>query len=855
MNRGSEWRQWDLHFHTPTSYDYSDKSVSNQEIVDGLVANGVSAVAITDHHIIDIPRIKELQTIGAGKLAVFPGIEFLSDARGKDPVHFIAIFSDKANIDYIWGQINNRTNISRITGEGKAIDEIYCDLQDTCNLIHELGGIITIHAGSRSNGIDKITNSLPHYEAQKDDISKLVDIYDMGKEEDLPDYKKYVFPSIKRIVPMVICSDNHNIRDYKRKQKLWIKADLSFEGLKQILYEPEERVALCASKPDDKSVYNVIDHVTLSEPGFWENTIYLSQNLNAIIGGRSTGKSSFLNALAAKHNCPELPKDDYIWGHIANINIGWADGSNELDRDIEFLPQSYMHEIARSSDETNRLVERILKHKDIGGLLDELHTILQSNKKTITEGLFNIFNLYSELTKERNNQAEKGAKDGVKQQIAILNEKISEIQKNIPLTPEENVIFKGLVEQATEKKKLVEKAEQDIGAFSKLRILTPIRNDFENENNLNLLSFGINSSEAIRLFQGLRIRTEMEWTAIVDKLSQSTFQAKENLKREIDIIVNNETYKKGLAHYEGNKELKDLSDKLEIENKRLTQIEQIEIKIQSIKKQLNDLLSKVLSAHLEFKSVAQRVVDNLIINDEGLVIYVYRIFKADRMRDLFENRLNMRGSSRQEYASGIVNNYEGDTESQIKKFILDIIQRKVDLKNGNTPLSVATDFLSTNWYSLNYELNYQGDSFEKMSEGKQAFVILKLLLEFSDKQCPILIDQPEDSLDNRAIYNELVTYIKKKKKIRQIILVTHNSNVVVSADAENVIVANQNGTDSPNDGNNQFEYINGSLENTMKRDDKISIVLRSQGIREHVCDILEGGKAAFEKRELKYGFK
>jgi len=80
-----------------------------------------------------------------------------------------------------------------------------------------------------------------------------------------------------------------------------------------------------------------------------------------------------------------------------------------------------------------------------------------------------------------------------------------------------------------------------------------------------------------------------------------------------------------------------------------------------------------------------------------------------------------------------------------------------------------------------------------MSQGKQAFVILKLLLEFSKKECPILIDQPEDSLDNRAIYNELVKYIIDKKKERQIILVTHNSNVVVSADAEQIIVANQHG--------------------------------------------------------------
>ena len=74
MNRGSEWRQWDLHFHTPASYDYDDNSVTNQDIINGLVANEISAVAITDHHFIDVPRIKELQDLGRGKITVFPGI-------------------------------------------------------------------------------------------------------------------------------------------------------------------------------------------------------------------------------------------------------------------------------------------------------------------------------------------------------------------------------------------------------------------------------------------------------------------------------------------------------------------------------------------------------------------------------------------------------------------------------------------------------------------------------------------------------------------------------------------------------------------------------------------------------------
>ncbi|WP_315322537.1 hypothetical protein [Segatella oulorum] len=142
-----------------------------------------------------------------------------------------------------------------------------------------------------------------------------------------------------------------------------------------------------------------------------------------------------------------------------------------------------------------------------------------------------------------------------------------------------------------------------------------------------------------------------------------------------------------------------------------------------------------------------------------------------------------------------------------------------------------------------------------MSQGKQAFVILKLLLDFSDKNCPILIDQSEDSLDNRAIYNDLVTYIKGKKRERQIILVSHNSNVVVSADAENIIVANQEGVNNKNVGGIKFQYINGALEDTKKKDGTDKHILSAQGIREHICDILEGGRLAFEKREQKYGFR
>ena len=73
--KGSVWRQWDFQFHTPASYDYKDMSVTDQQIVDGLLRSGISAVAVTDHHVMDVARIANLQKLGGKSLTVFPGIE------------------------------------------------------------------------------------------------------------------------------------------------------------------------------------------------------------------------------------------------------------------------------------------------------------------------------------------------------------------------------------------------------------------------------------------------------------------------------------------------------------------------------------------------------------------------------------------------------------------------------------------------------------------------------------------------------------------------------------------------------------------------------------------------------------
>jgi len=246
---GNVWRKWDLHFHTQTSYDYKNKGVSDQDIIDTLVANNVEVIAITDHHVMDVERIVNLQELGKGKVTVLPGIEFRAELGGSDSIHFIGIFSEKSDIEDIWIKLQSACGITKKDIQDKGGDQyIHCDLKDTCYLIHSLGGLVTVHAGAKANTLENITNTLPYKMALKTDlVLNHIDILELGQEKDQEDYRNIVFPAINAQIPMIICSDNHKITDYQVKQNLWIKSEPTFEGLKQILFEPEYRIHIGAN--------------------------------------------------------------------------------------------------------------------------------------------------------------------------------------------------------------------------------------------------------------------------------------------------------------------------------------------------------------------------------------------------------------------------------------------------------------------------------------------------------------------------------------------------------------------------------------------------------------------------------
>ncbi|MDQ2946114.1 MAG: hypothetical protein M3Y27_09260, partial [Acidobacteriota bacterium] len=193
--------------------------------------------------------------------------------------------------------------------------------------------------------------------------------------------------------------------------------------------------------------------------------------------------------------------------------------------------------------------------------------------------------------------------------------------------------------------------------------------------------------------------------------------------------------------------------------------------------------------------------------------------------------------------------------ANVEKVFNALLEGNIGSIKNRPPRDAATKLLEDYFY-LDFQIFYKGDAFDKMSPGKKGLVLLQVLVNLSNEEWPILLDQPEDDLDNRSVYEDLVSFLKKKKTQRQILIVTHNPNLVVGADAEETVVANQAGQEVNRENKKfKFEYVSGSLENSfeVKATEETAILLQ-KGIRQHVCEILEGGKEAFKKREQKYDF-
>jgi hypothetical protein len=146
---------------------------------------------------------------------------------------------------------------------------------------------------------------------------------------------------------------------------------------------------------------------------------------------------------------------------------------------------------------------------------------------------------------------------------------------------------------------------------------------------------------------------------------------------------------------------------------------------------------------------------------------------------------------------------------------------------------MAQWLFSTDHITVRYEIAYDGIEIQKLSPGTRGIVLLLLYLALDDADDrPLIIDQPEENLDPKSVFDELVSLFIAAKTKRQVIMVTHNANLVINTDADQIIIATA-GNHQPG-GLPSISYQSGGLENA--------------AIRDAVCEILEGGDKAFRER-------
>lgn len=957
-NRGSEWRKWDLHIHTPLSIcqQYGgDKEDVWEKFICSLenLPVEVKVIGITDYYFIDGYQ-KVMQYKQKGRLKniekIFPILEFRIDTFGSgsenklQKINLHILFDvDENNLDNEIKNIQEEfiDNIKITSLEAHKTKKISKEnfiniagnLQDGFNSLipstKEVFDLISsktwkhktfLFLGYKEWGnLDK-NNQLKPF---KEDLYSKVNAFFSNNAYNNTNNQKWLneFGNKKLLHSL----DIHNFTDldtYKfdengNKKEIvnyhcftWIKADPTFEGLKQIIYEPEERVKIQENKPDEKEDKEIIDKVRFISPNniFTNEEIHLNPNLNVIIGGKSSGKSILLYSIAKtllpdikdkllfrndgteRYNLKSIDKDfDFeitTKGGISQKISDRDNGDNSVIPTIKYIPQNELVKLAEPElsgrgESLNKLVRNLIC-EDEESKQKYNDTFIKNVKgydKNREDLIDNYFNTLDEITKLEEELKTKSNKEVLETNIKTNSDKVEELNKKAGLTPEkikQYRIIQGKQLQNQQKRDLLKKDYSQTNTFlqelkNELLNLQTRKNTFlENiqadkfreyyKTKLNFIDESIVQLEdlikEIELTQNDKGNNVFVKDNIFNNELNQISSEKQNIENEMKPYQQNE---------EIQKQIKVLNESIANDKKLLSEIEtlnkQIKEKKERLPEQKNAIFELYEKSYEEYISIVESLKGRTQeLENDGLQIKGIAQFNFQKFRDNVLDFTDGRSSSNSKYdilkyeKTRITNIEYSDLITEIRKIFEDILSGQYVVNTRYNYRQIMKKLLDDYFYDY-WEITYKNDKLGEMSTGKASFVILMLIVGLSQSKSPILIDQPEDNLDNRSVSENIIEYLRNKKVERQIILVTHNANIVVNADSENVIVANQKGQNNKESTSPyKFDYINGAIENTFAKIETQTDLLKSMGIKEHIADIVEGGQEAFKNREKKYGF-
>ena len=998
--RGSEWRRWDLHVHTPGTLkndQYAGNSIDEKwenfyNAIEGYIGDGsdirknIEVIGITDYNSIkNYKKVLSDNRLPDCVKLILPNVEMrLTVLGGRSPINIHFIFDPKIADSLearFFGKIHFNNGDTSFNATRDELIRMGRSIKPDCSTDDEACVEASKQFVIDKNEIDKLFKEDPDLKAHtlilvangsqdgasglsfgddrsqtdtfRKSIYRMVDAlfsanerdtnYFLGKSADSPERIVELYGSL---MPCVHGSDAHcleRLLEPDRKKYCWIKADSTFEGLKQAFKEPEERIFI----GDEPSVFlliksnktkyiskmeiKAIDGYCNPSNKWFDNKIEFNKGLVAIIGNKGNGKSAITDTIANCCNCHGqkyfsfLNENKFRDGRLAQnfeANLYFEDQTSikkNLDEKdklseislVKYLPQGYFENICndfRKEENLRRELEDVIFRyiddaeklgcSDFASLIEKKTLSTKDSLEKLKQKLSNVNKEVFELEKKENpkylqyicskieqKEKEKAALEVPKEvQPPTIN---SENEQNIAdeiktLKEKKDSILSQIEQKIHDKASLIQNLTLVENLKSKITSIENSVKDFNEENENIAQSLGINLVEILQI--------KVDWQKI-DVVKNEIEEKCREIEKAIDVedptslssqLKDVESkIKQDEEKLEGpQKEYQNYLSEKEAYDNKVKEIEGDDEAIESLKwyqkekKFVEDELQNAISN----KCAQRNLIVKQIFAEKSKIINTYRSVKTKIDSKIEENQdllgeydvkidvsLELKNSFLEECLQRIKQNVKGSFKgSQDGADLLNKIIRENNIQFEDGVLAFCNEIVrylkndchadnerryvdeqlkdveafynylfSLDYIENNYQLMLSDKPLKMLSPGEKGALLLVfyLLLDMDDR--PLILDQPEDNLDNESVANILVKFLKKAKKKRQIIMVTHNPNLAVVADAEQIIY-----TSIDKKNGNEFKIESGSIENP--------------AMNMHVVNVLEGTMPAFANRESKY---
>lgn len=870
---GAKYYKADLHTHTPksTCFDPSEMSVTAEDIIGNAIKKGMGIIAITDHNTVDACE-SVLGACSDKNLAVFPGVE-ISTAEG----HVLAIFDPSYTVSHI-NEMLIRLGLGE-TVRGNKEASANKPISGVIEEIERSGGVaIAAHISHEQRGFMRaIVDGGTRKKVYKDQCLRGLQIVDISERDDYLYGRKPGYETRKACIlasDSAVAGNPNHCLDGTGNSYTNIKMDqVGIEGLKQALFDPIVRIKF----PDEISDADYPQILGLFvDNGFLKENLYrFNPNLNCLIGGKGTGKSLTFEilryVLAQQSSMPEIvdettslleselgadgtaflfiSKDGArycivrILGDSKPAIFNCSDPENITEVDsvsnfddffkVKAYSQSEIIGIARNPEAQLSLIDDLI---DISSYRNDIANIKESLRQN-AEALINVDVELREIQV-------KLANIGVLQEnIKILESKITDERlKNHQQWHEEERYVRGLHDTL-----------QDLGDDS-LEALGTVISKFKIPD-----IPGKCPNETLMQKAQEQVNMALE----IVKASKSALGAE--LKKGSDAFDSIESSWQALFEEE------EKSNQALLESLGIEGLETVEKRLNDLRKEESDLLSH--KSRLETVLLPQQKTileerDNLLnqLQQKRIELYELRAAKASGITGKLEENIRIRvhkANNKEDYRSSLTDLIRG---SSTHKPVIDNIAEKIH------PIPLVKTIFDRNYKKLAEDAGISEDNatriiehlhksrsareifslqlqdlddlveiqfrivdqeyrnITKLSHGQKCMVILNIAMV--EGKFPLLVDQPEDALDSPFIFDYVVSTLRAEKESRQFILTTHNANILVSSDTEQIFVMKASA-----------ERGEISATGSIDRFDTRDLVLLN----------LEGGSDAFNLRRKKYG--